>query len=316
MNTGLEYNLALRVRDATRWAEKQQGLLPGDEPFIPPIGYGGAAKVALDNETVYINPLGARTIYPINLQTGVADYARARQHLLWRDTKYPASGKWYLPDRLFTSDYVGVVGKFYPYFLDNFINPQFPQFSGQDNWMYYNLWTTIMLGASGNIGRMRNNWDHTGLPIRSPNQIALDTNFPDDTSGGSVSAYTYRWVTDELVNDKMTQTPVLVITRAATAMAIRDMGFVTTSVRGCDYYGNPRASNAVPATYCSMYSYPSTLIIKTGGLVDTWESALVGFQNDKYRVFHVQLNKAPNYVAPVIAPSSTLGAPLGAPLGG
>jgi len=42
MNTGLEYSLALRVRDATRWAEKQQGLLPGDEPFIPPIGYGGS----------------------------------------------------------------------------------------------------------------------------------------------------------------------------------------------------------------------------------------------------------------------------------
>jgi len=42
MNTGLEYNLALRVRDATRWAEKQQGLLPGDEPFVPPIGYGAS----------------------------------------------------------------------------------------------------------------------------------------------------------------------------------------------------------------------------------------------------------------------------------
>jgi len=36
MNTGLEYNLALRVRDATRWAEKQQGLLPPDEVFVPP----------------------------------------------------------------------------------------------------------------------------------------------------------------------------------------------------------------------------------------------------------------------------------------
>lgn len=30
MNTGLEYSLALRVREATRWAEKQQGMLPGD----------------------------------------------------------------------------------------------------------------------------------------------------------------------------------------------------------------------------------------------------------------------------------------------
>ena len=30
MNTGLEYNLALRVRSATRWVEGQQGMLPDD----------------------------------------------------------------------------------------------------------------------------------------------------------------------------------------------------------------------------------------------------------------------------------------------
>ena len=312
MNTGLEYNLALRVRSATRWVEGQQGMLPPEEQFVPPIGYGLAGKVALDNETVYINPLGARIIYPINLNTGLADYTKSHQQLLWRDTKY-RSGKWYLPDRLFTASHVGVVANFYPYFVNGFINPQFPSFSGQDGWMDANLWDTILRGARGNIGRIRQPWHHNGLPIRSPNQIALDTNWPDFYSKPDLP---HRWVTDELVNDKMTQTPVRVIDTAATSMAIRDMGFLATNVRACLIDGTPTNASATPAEYCSMYSYPSTIIIKTGGLVNTSESALVGYQNNIYRVFHVQLNKAPNYVAPIISPSGTLGAPLGAPLGG
>jgi len=313
MKTALEYELAKRMRSATRWVEGQQGLLPGDEPFVPPIGYGGSAPAKLDNETVYINPLGARTIYPINLQTGVADLSKSHQQLLWRDTKY-LSGKWYLPDGLFSASAVGVVGVFYPFFLDNFINPQFPSFSGQDGWMDANLWDTILRGARGYIGRIRQPWHHAGLPIRSPNQIALDTNWPYGL--GATSDYPHRWVTDELVNDKMTQTPVRVIASAAVSMCIRDMGFLATGVTACLKEGTPTSASETPATYCSMFSYPSTLVIKTGGLVNTSETALVGYQNNTYRVFHVQLNKAPNYVAPVIAPSSTLGAPLGAPLGG
>ena len=47
MNTGLEYNLALRVRSATRWVEGQQGMLPPEEQFVPPIGYGGDGSVKL-----------------------------------------------------------------------------------------------------------------------------------------------------------------------------------------------------------------------------------------------------------------------------
>ena len=41
MKTAIEYELAKRMRSATRWVEGQQGMLPPEEQFVPPIGYGG-----------------------------------------------------------------------------------------------------------------------------------------------------------------------------------------------------------------------------------------------------------------------------------
>jgi len=41
LKTAIEYELAKRMRSATRWVEGQQGMLPPEEQFVPPIGYGG-----------------------------------------------------------------------------------------------------------------------------------------------------------------------------------------------------------------------------------------------------------------------------------
>lgn len=84
MNTGLEYSLALRVRDATRWAEKQQGLLPGDgDDGVDNEAYG---RTMLAQTVTAIAPLGESVpsnyaggsvalrgeIYAGNQSTGIA----------------------------------------------------------------------------------------------------------------------------------------------------------------------------------------------------------------------------------------------------
>jgi len=55
MKTALEYNLALRARSATRWVEGQQGMLPPEEQFVPPIGYGGDGSVKLTKINITVS---------------------------------------------------------------------------------------------------------------------------------------------------------------------------------------------------------------------------------------------------------------------
>ena len=104
-----------------------------------------------------------------------------------------------------------------------------------------------------------------------------------------------------------------------TQLALRDMGLLFMYAYACTYEGTKITGGAIPSNFCMSqdgWIGNAKLIYYANGLVNTLDSALCAFVEGKLNVVQVKHNKAPNYVAPPIAPSTTLGAPLGAPLGG
>ena len=396
------------MRSATRWVEGQQGMLPPEEQFVPPIGYGGGELTALklvltgvrdpngsnrnfgkiinstnldpggllnlpapdtygqdvyvttldnkallpgsrnlawlsgtlnqrplyvvqkkldDANAVTITPVGMRRIYLVDPVTGDLRTDTGVDFVLWSDAPYiyldggtSFSGSnytLYLPDGVFQQGAGGnEEGQSYPKFLYSYdvTSIDGTKRGTKASWagtLAGKIWNSIVYNKP------------VGLSIRNASLLALPTNFLGVSSGTNlidVLQYKkFKWVMPYISDGKTYLQDVNIIKTLDTQLALRDMGLLFMNAYACTYEGTKITGGAIPSYFCmSQDSWVGNakLIYYANGLVNTLDSALCAFVEGKLNVVQVKHNKAPNYVAPIISPSTTLGAPLGAPLGG
>ena len=286
-------------------------MLPPEEQFVPPIGYGAATKKVDPAITVSLVPLGVRTIYVVDPTTGNVRTDLPYKFVLWTNAPFPGSnynagGEYslYMPEGLFSQ--VSQDGISRPNFIYSYNATEFDgTMSGTAaSWAGY-LARTIWMRAAKSIP----------LIIRNASQVALPTNLPYLPFGSPYSAA--RWVLPEIIEGKTYLKDVNIILAKDTKLALTDIGIFYSVVYGSDSIGKSVAGGLTPSIFCTLGdNYGLKVILETNGLVNTFDRAFIAAVGIKFQVIQVVHNKAPNYVALNYTPSTTLGAPLGAPLGG